>query len=199
MGTTLNIHSATFLNDANAVVKELRENPKRLSDNISYAEFVKYFEKVKEITKHELVIGINFVYGWMPTIMDFKKYDEQSYTEAVNTLNKAKNGNPLGEDELTKLKELFNNSLVGTSKLLHVINPNKYAIWDSRVFRYILGKEANDNIGKVNLFLEYLQLCEELSELPEYNDIHQKIVAAVGYDMTKIRTVELVMFVKGGK
>ena len=49
--------------------------PKDRSDFISYVEFIKYFSDLKIITKHNVIIGINFTYGWMPTIFDFRSND----------------------------------------------------------------------------------------------------------------------------
>lgn len=40
--------------------------------DVSYIEFLKYFKDTKTITKHNLVISINFTYGWMPSIFDFR-------------------------------------------------------------------------------------------------------------------------------
>ena len=61
-------------------------------------------------------------------------------------LNKAKSGNLLNSEELEIVKKCVNNSLVGTSKLLHFINPSIYAIWDSKIFR---------NITEKKIFLRY--------------------------------------------
>lgn len=168
---------------------------------ISYHEFVKYFSDLKEVTKHHLIIGIHFVYGWMPTILELYPKSEETFDEAVIILNKAKNrsGLLLSVDDLNKLKELFNNSLVGTSKLLHFINPEQYAIWDSRVYRYLTGKEAHNKIGNPDLYLDYLSLCKEIAARKEYDEIHKEITNAVGYDVTKTRSIELIMFCSGKK
>ena len=48
--------------------------------DVSYPEFLKYFSDIKTITKHNLVIGINFTYGWMPTIFDFRS---DNFDEAI--------------------------------------------------------------------------------------------------------------------
>ena len=59
---------------------------KQTYDN-SYLEFLKYFNDIKTISKHNLIIGINFTYGWMPTIFDFRSTD---FDGAVKILNNAK-------------------------------------------------------------------------------------------------------------
>lgn len=166
------------------------------SDNktyyISYIEFLRYFENITELTKHDLIIGINFVYGWMPTIFDFcsNKFDE-----ALIVLNKAKKGNIPTAEELEILKRLLNNSLVGTSKLLHFINPGKFAIWDSKVYKYITGDVAHQNrIGKCESYLAFLEFCKELTQNEMYDNVHKHICDQVGYEMSRFRTAELIMF-----
>ncbi len=167
------------------------------SDFISYPEFLKYFRDIKKITKHDVVIGINFTYGWMPTIFDFRSNDIDL---VIDILNRAKQGKVPCENELDVLKKCFNNSLVGTSKLLHFINPEVFAIWDSRVFRYLINKEPHQNrIDNYKSYLDYLEFCKFLTSNPEYNSIHNSIIKKVGYEMTKFRTVELIMYLKGGK
>lgn len=163
----------------------------------SYPEFLKYFSNIKTITEHNLVIGINFTYGWMPTIFNFRA---NNYDEAIEILNNAKNGFVPTALQLEALKGLFNNSLVGTSKLLHFINPNKFAIWDSRVYYYLTGELAyNHRIGNCESYLSFLSFCESIIQRIEYEDIHNSICKKLGYTMTKLRTVEIIMYLNGGK
>jgi hypothetical protein len=167
------------------------------SDYISYLEFVKYFSDLTEIKKHNLIIGINFSYGWMPTCFDFRS---DNFKDAVDILNRTKQGMVPTVEELMLLKGLFNNSLVGTSKLLHFINPNIIAIWDSRVYRYLTEQEYyEDRKGICEAFLDYLKFCDLLTQPNEYNQIHSFIEGQVGYPMTKLRTAELIMYSKGAK
>lgn len=163
----------------------------------SYLEFLKYFNDITTITKHNLVVSINFTYGWMPTIFNFMTKD---FEEALEILNNAKNGKTPTVRQLEVLKSLFNNSLVGTTKLLHFINPNKFAIWDSRVYRYLTGKEAyNHRIGNCETFLSYLTFCDFLTDGVEFEKAHNSICEKLGYSMTKYRTAELIMYINGGK
>ena len=113
-----------FFNDGNAFEIQRR------SYYISYPEFLRYFSDLETITRHNLIIGINFPSGWMPTIFDFRS---DRFDEALDILNRAKKGNKPTIDELNMLKGLLNNTLVGTTKLLHFINPDNFSIWDSRI------------------------------------------------------------------
>lgn len=167
------------------------------SDYISYIEFVKYFIDLPEITKHNLIIGINFSYGWMPTCFDFRS---NNFDEAVKILNQTKQGTTPTAAELKLLKSLFNNSLVGTSKILHFINPNIIAIWDSRVYRYLTGQEYyEEKKGTCEAFLDYLKFCKLLTQENTYSQIHSHVETQVGYVMTKFRTAELIMYSGGAK
>lgn len=169
----------------------------RQSDYISYVEFLKYFRDLKTITRHNLIIGINFTYGWMPTIFDFRS---GNFDEALDILNRTKQGRNLTVDELILLKGLFNNSLVGTSKLLHFINPNNFAIWDSRVYRYLIGKEPYVNrIGDPKAYLAYLEFCVYLTTLDKFRSMQEKVEMEVGYSMTPLRIAELIMYSNGSK
>ena len=172
-------------------------NLKNASDFISYPEFLNYFTDLNKITKHNVIIGINFTYGWMPTIFDFRS---EISDLVIDILNRAKEGKIPCENELDILKKCFNNSLVGTSKLLHFINPNIFAIWDSRVFYYLTKEKPYQyRIDNYKSYLDYLEFCKYLTSKPEYSVIHNSVVQKVGYKMTKFRTIELIFYLNGGR
>lgn len=160
--------------------------------NKSYYHFIKYFESKKQLTEHDLVIAANFTYGWMPTILEFKSDD---FVLAVSIINKAKGSNRVSDEELLILKKLMNNSIVGVSKILHFINPNVYAIWDSRVCNFLTGKAHAYKVQKSGLFWAYLDLCQKIAAAPEFEIIHRKYQEKVGYEITPMRTVEQIMFI----
>jgi hypothetical protein len=173
-------------------------NIDRISDHTSYREFVAYFNSLKELNIHNMIIGINFVYGWMPTIFEFKKDDDKTFNDALQLLNKVKNEIILNAEELELLKSLFNNSLVGTSKLLHFICPELYPIWDSRVYFYLTGNNAYAHaIGNCETYLQYQNLCRELVKHPDYDYIHKQIENHIKYGITRLRSIELIMYSAG--
>lgn len=186
----LNVPLERFLHDGNSFKIINR------SDYLSYREFIEYFRSIDIIAKHNLIIGINFTYGWMPTIFEFRS---SRFSESLEILNNAKKGIVPKIEELRTLRGLFNNSLVGTSKLLHFINPEIFAIWDSRVYRYLTGNPPYDyRINNYEAFLSFLAFCNYLTNLPEYEPIHNSIIKIIGYSMTKFRTAELIMYSTGG-
>jgi hypothetical protein len=161
---------------------------------LSYREFLAYFAELKEITAHNFIIGAHFTYGWMPTILELQELTKNSY-HAVAILNKAKQGATLTEDQFASLRVTINNSFVGTSKLLHFINPNNYAIWDSRVYRYINGRLPYEyQIKNPKNYLAYLTNCREITQDAAFGPVHASMNEKIGYDVTPLRAVELVMF-----
>ena len=162
----------------------------------SYYYFVNYFSEIKQISEQDLVIGANFTYGWMPTIMNFKSDDFQL---AVTILNKAKGIERISNEDILLLKGLINNSLVGVSKLLHFINPDVYAIWDSRVCNFLTGKTHKYKVETPNLFWSYLDLCKRVSLDPAFEPIHERYKEKVGFEITPMRTIEQIMFINSNE
>jgi len=174
--------------------KKFKKDDKINSYQISYPHFLKYFEDKANIDEHNLIIGINFVYGWMPRTL---KFHSDNFDDVLTILNKAKSGQqPLTKKDLNILKETLDHSLIGVSKLLHFINPEAFAIWDSKVYKYLTGEKtaSHHNTEKSESYLAYLKFCKELTERKEYENIHRKVCDAVEYEMTKFRTAELIMF-----
>ena len=160
---------------------------------LSYPYFLNYFQNLESINLENLVIGISFTYSWMPTIL--KALNLKNTEEVLFILNEVKKGKLIDEQQLTTLKTTFNNSLVGTSKLLHFINPKQYAIWDSRVFRFLNDVEPHKyRLEKPRAYIEYLKLIEELKNEEPFTTFFELMKQKVGYDITEYRAVELAFF-----
>lgn len=157
----------------------------------SYREFIEYFRIIPKIEKHHLVISSHFVYGWMPTILKLKQKDLE---EVLLILNKAKTDKILIQPELEKLKYCINNSLVGTSKLLHFINPEIYPIWDSKIFKYWSGNKTTYGIQKPEKYLEYRNQIIETSQHKDFLKIQERIEKLLCYKVSSIRALELLIF-----
>ena len=188
----------------NKLIK-VAETFKTEDDNyiISYSHFLKYFADLDEIKEHHLIIGMSFTYSWMPTILNFKtekgnnlENNIKNVLELLNKVKKEKKTNILlSNTELAKVKELLNNSLVGTSKLLHFINPKQYAIWDSRVFRFLNNEEPHKyKLEKPKTYLEYLDFIENLKNEKAFDTFFNLIKQKVGYEISEYRALELAFF-----
>ena len=160
---------------------------------LSYPYFLNYFQNLESINLENLVIGISFTYSWMPTIL--KALNLKNTEEVLFILNEVKKGKLIDEQQLTTLKTTFNNSLVGTSKLLHFINPKQYAIWDSRVFRFLNNVEPHKyRLEKPRAYIEYLNVIEELKNEKAFTAFFELMKQKVGYDITEYRALELAFF-----
>lgn len=160
----------------------------------SYQYFIDYFSDGRVLTERDLVISANFTYGWMPTILKFKELVDRDFSSAVDAINQARSPYPISNDELLKLKKVINNSIVGASKLLHFINPNVYAIWDSRVCNFLLNKHNQKILSSSEVFKSYLELCSRVVSGSSFRAIHDSFVNKIGYEVSELRTVEQIMF-----
>lgn len=165
----------------------------------SYPEFLTYFSKIEKLEKHNVIIGIGFTYSWMPTIFDYRSTNiDEDLNSVTEILNKIKQGYIPIKSDLDFLKRCFNNSLVGTSKLLHFINPKDFAIWDSRVYRYLTNTQPHSyRLENSSAYLEYLKFCKDMTEDERYDNIYKSILSKIGYDISKLRSIELIMFSNG--
>jgi hypothetical protein len=159
----------------------------------SYTHFLNYFKNLDSINLENIFIGISFTYSWMPTILKSIKLENSE--KVISILNDVKTGKQINEEQLSILKTSFNNSLVGTSKLLHFINPNQYAIWDSRVFRFLNNEEPHKyKLEKPEVYIEYLKFIENLKSEKTFETFYELMKQKVGYEITEYRALELAFF-----
>jgi len=165
---------------------------------ISYLEFLEHFSRIAKFEKHDVIIGIHLIYGWMPTICHLKS---DKFDKAADILNKVKNGKQqlLEENDLNTLKNVFNNSIVGTSKLLHFISPETYPIWDGNVCYYLTNSKSKAN--DVSAYLDYAKACREVIGQCKTDIAKVKKAMKEFYkgqdEISDMRAVELVMFTNG--
>jgi hypothetical protein len=163
--------------------------------HISYKEFLKFFASKEKLTPHDFVIGAYFTYGWMPRMLKLSG-DIDVATAIANKSKKER----ISKDEFSRLARVINGSVVGASKLLHFLNPREYAIWDSRVYRYLHQEDPYQyRIEAPNAYWEYLAFLNALAEDSRFKNFRIKVVSTIGYSVTAKRASELMMFVKGEK
>ena len=82
----------------------------------------------------DILIKIGLAYSWMPTIPRFGKLDKTEERTLLKAMQK------LQQNKETELKDLLhlliplcNNSIAGSSKVLHFTNPEKMPILDNNV------------------------------------------------------------------
>ena len=157
---------------------------------LSYPEFVRYFRQAGHFTKHHLIIGASFSYAWMPTILDFRS---SRLDDGVAVLEKARAGAVLDSADVLTLAEIVNNSVVGASKLLHFVSPERFAIWDSRVARY-LGSRVTGGPSGVERYQGYNECSVAIAATEKATAIAQRITKLSGCEIKTLRAIELVMF-----
>ncbi len=171
------------------------DSPDYVACCVMYPEFLRYFSEMQTISRHAFIVGASMAYSWMPTILRFRTDD---FTQCLRILNEVKQKKKIiSKEELLELRNVVNNSIVGTSKLLHFIAPDVYAIWDSRVCRYIdcNGSECD----KPESYFAYLDNCRNLISDSRFDAIHSSINEKLGYPVSALRAVELIMYMNGGK
>jgi len=164
----------------------------------SYIEFLRYFRHLKVIRLNHFLIGSHFAYGWMPTMLRLfpkTKANNKSIHNprtVLKILNKVKRNNTINTNEMDILKTSINNSLVGTSKLLHFINPKNYPIWDARVVKYLNLK--NHNVRNVEYYECFRKRCNEIGKEGKFLKFHRKVESLVKNKVTAYRAIEFVMW-----
>lgn len=165
---------------------------------MSYPEFLTYFENCEEITWHDFIIGSHFTYGWMPTIIKLPECTEKDKNEVIRLLEIVRTDFLLAVNDLETLKKYVNNSMVGLSKLLHFIAPDKYAIWDSNIYKFIMGDNSAYHINKPEIYIEYLSRLRIISSDKYFNNLKkvfkEKFNMMDTTRLSDIRIIELIMF-----
>lgn len=157
---------------------------------ISYQYFVDYFKERNTIEKKDVIIGAHFVYGWMPTILHL---DSASIRKVTVLLNKVKRDESLSPQELGSIKSCINNSLVGTSKLLHFVNPNNYAIWDRNIMAYFSPRKTAYGIDKIEYYLQYLKELKFFAASRGFKQLKPKIETLCN-PVSDLRAIEFILF-----
>lgn len=162
----------------------------------SYPYLCSHFTQKKVIEKEDVVLGAHMVYAWMPTVLelDMGAVRGVSLQRGAELLTTAKSRD-LEKDELLALKGLVNNSIVGASKLLHFVQPERYPIWDSRIYSFRHGRQGHAyQVNCVDAYLGYRKELMSLTGDVRFPAFHAAVNAKVGYPVSGPRALELMMF-----
>lgn len=167
---------------------------------VSYPYLIDYFASRPSFGAADLVAGAHMAYGWMPTILDLypKPQSLLSLDAGAELLTKAKQTGSLDSGEISALSSLVNNSLVGASKLLHFVVPDSFAIWDSRVYLFLHAQRPyGSRVNNAPKYLAYLDTLNHLRQDSRFPAFHTSINQKIGYGVSALRALELVMFLGG--
>jgi hypothetical protein len=112
--------------------------PRRTLDEYkSYVESKNYtiLLNLKIDEDKDLITAMSIAYSWMPTMLDIHA-DEREINQIANKIRKLEFVEWKSSDEVDLISELSrvtNNSLVGAIKTLHLIDPLRFPLIDSRV------------------------------------------------------------------
>lgn len=162
-----------------------------------YNQILSAAQTYQAIDWQAAVVLLHMVYAWMPTMLEIGDQPPQQRQRIPAHLEKAKKGLLLSEAELEELKEFTNNSVVGASKLLHILNPTVYPIWDSRVARIFMWWNVSEStFNKSHRYLEYIEkiaswaACQSVkAKCVELRGLHQELK-----DSCDLRIIELGLF-----
>ena len=163
----------------------------------AYPEILRYFRNVNTFTRNEFIVGTHIVYGWMPTILEISSSDDV-VDRAVDILNRVRQGAQINLVEMDVLKAAINNSVVGASKVLHFMKPDSYPIWDSVVYKFIHGTNSQYQMGKVQNYLNYVSACQQVAANEGFLPAYENMKIKIRYEITKIRAIEMIMYLSAG-
>ncbi len=148
----------------------------------------------------EAVALLHMVYGWMPTMLrTIEPHTPAQRLQLLAHLQKVKTGGLLTSAELAEVKRFANRSVVGVSKLLHVLNPANYVIWDSRVAEAFLWSGVT--LVAYSTIDRYVEYMDALRHWAKNSDVIRECASLRKLNPMlegagNLRLVELVLFCK---
>ena len=161
----------------------------------SYPYFISFFINNNVIKSTEVLYqGANMVYGWMPTILDTQKNNKIYPDLVIQSIERLDVSftDPKKED-LEIVAAFMNNSIVGASKLLHFIYPEKYPIWDSKICGIIMSSSKSSyKVNKTENYINYCKAIHNIISKPPENlkNFKKKFTPEISY----VRAAELILF-----
>jgi len=161
----------------------------------SYREFVRHAQALKPIDEGAVVLVAGLVYSWMPRTL--RLGGPTDIAAAAEILERAGRKANLTSRAFEGLSTTLGSSPVAASKALHFFYPELYPIWDSHVWRALdwHSSEVRANAGV--RYLGYVDLVGGAAELADFTPIHRLVEEAVGYPVSPIRALELLLFLGG--
>ncbi len=194
----INLNDWMNLSYSQNVINKLRE-ANAVEDFQAVIQAAQRFNKLDWVAA---VAILHMVYGWMPTMLRPIPYHCNSQrAELLRCLVAVREGMFLENGDLAIVERFANGSIVGASKVLHVLNPANYVIWDSRVARVFLWQNVSrQTYCKVRRLQEYLRTIHNWAVDPSIQERCQDLKALNPQyvNATNLRMIELVLF-NGGQ
>ncbi|MDV7876632.1 hypothetical protein [Pseudomonas aeruginosa] len=161
----------------------------------SYPHILSAMKTPHVLDEQAFVCGAHMVYGWMPTILEIHISESIDVHAGVALLNKARIAGRLSCEEIEQLANLINHSVVGASKLLHFVNPEAFAIWDSKIYHFLRRKAPHAyRVNSASEYEAYLDQLRRLQQDDRFPVLHASVNRKMGYAVSPLRALEVVMF-----
>jgi len=160
-----------------------------------YQHMLSFAKSVDEFCEARFTQLALMTYGWMPTML--KKVDINHIERSIQIINKLKCDTEYRQNISTKdldtLKSCTNNSYVGLSKLLHMVMPEHFPIWDSRVANALecSNYDLARNSGK---YTAYIDMMRNRIEHENLERLHYIVQDKHGFKISKLRALEYSLF-----
>jgi hypothetical protein len=164
--------------------------------NIWYKETYNLFTNDSPVkNKDDVLKMIAYAYSWMPTIPDIRELEDSDWFDIIAEINQLRNDQEfVGREKLlAKLVPIINNSIVGTSKVLHFIAPNKAPIFDSRVIKNWNQIFSGTEVALGHLKTKSEQQIQQYTRYWDYMHTWLKVIHIDKRDVT-LRDLELRIF-----
>ncbi len=157
----------------------------------TYKEILNYFAKnldAQDVHEDCAKLGVALCYSWMPTICKSHILFSNS-SDFFPALQLART-TELDEESLEKIVKYIGGSVIATSKFLHFLKPQAYAIWDSRVAQSAYGLRK---YPQYNISTKYLSYLRDLRDLKLSQSLLTHFREKMPY-ATELRMKELALF-----
>jgi hypothetical protein len=162
----------------------------------TYPVFLEFFQSAIPLSADHVIIGAALVYSWMPRAMRLDRTFAEPAAEAVSRACAAPDR--LSREEVMPIAGLLCNSIVGASKLLHFAAPSELPIWDRRVAQALGWPGTLPNgLDCLEPYLAYVRGARRMIEYPESAEARALVNRHVGYAVTPLRALELLLYLNG--
>jgi hypothetical protein len=162
----------------------------------SYPHILSYFAGRSPLSVTDFVRGAHLVYGWMPRILDLHtKPPNPTLAQAASLLESVRIQGAISDEHLNNLVRVVDNSLVGTSKLLHFVRPDIFPIWDSNVYGFAFDEKPYPyRVSNVAKFREFVERTNVIRSDRRFGNFHASVNLKIGYEVSEPRAIELIMY-----
>lgn len=168
----------------------------RLRTCEQYRAMRNLFSRLDYERDEDLLVGSLADYGWMPTMLGQVALRQELKSLMREIMQADRDCTPalLDAHQQTGVLKAVNNSIVGTSKLLHFFLPEKVPIWDSVLGNSFRLKHRHQ-FHREDRFVEYAQAVTEVAETQHIDwEKLNSVVATPKDTVSRVRAIEFALY-----